>query len=166
MKQVTNVKKHDTNICMRENIIIGALIVVIIVTAGYIFAPKGTETASIATAQPTAAQQATNEKVTSEDLVVGEGAEATPTSTVVVNYKGTLEDGTQFDSSYDRGEPFETPLGVGAVIQGWDQGIPGMKVGGKRKLTIPASLGYGAQGQGSIPPNSTLIFEVELLEVK
>lgn len=164
---MTNVKKHGTNICMRDNIIIGVLIVVIIVTVGYLFAPKGTPTTSTQAALPTQAQEApTNEKVKSEDLVVGTGAEAKPTSTVVVNYKGTLEDGTQFDSSYDRNQPFETQLGVGAVIKGWDQGIPGMKVGGKRKLTIPASLGYGPQGQGSIPPNSTLIFEVELLEVK
>jgi peptidylprolyl isomerase len=101
-----------------------------------------------------------------EDMVVGTGKEAKSGDTVVVNYLGTLENGTKFDSSYDRNEPFETQIGVGSVIQGWDQGIPGMKVGGKRKLTIPPELGYGSRNLGTIPPNSTLIFEVELLEVK
>ena len=96
----------------------------------------------------------------------GEGSEVKEGDTVVMNYKGTLEDGTQFDSSYDRGEPFETQIGVGQVIKGWDMGIPGMKVGGKRKLTIPADLAYGDRAVGNIPANSTLIFEVELLEIK
>lgn len=101
-----------------------------------------------------------------EDLKKGSGKEAKRGDTVTVNYKGTLTDGTVFDSSYDRGQPFTTQIGVGQVIQGWDTGIPGMKVGGKRKLTIPAELGYGSQGAGKIPPNATLIFEVELLDVK
>lgn len=107
-----------------------------------------------------------NEKVVIEDLVVGEGAEAKAGDTVTVHYTGTLEDGTQFDSSIG-GEPYATQIGAGTVIAGWDQGIPGMKVGGKRKLTIPASLGYGEAGSPpNIPPNSTLIFEVELLSVE
>lgn len=101
-----------------------------------------------------------------EDTQEGTGTEVKSGDTVVIHYKGTLPDGTQFDSSYDRGEPFETQIGVGRVIKGWDLGVVGMKVGGKRKLTIPPSLGYGQQGTGSIPPNSTLIFELELLEVK
>ncbi len=101
-----------------------------------------------------------------EDQVVGTGKEAASGDTVTVNYLGTLENGTKFDSSYDRNQPFTTQIGVGQVIKGWDEGIVGMKVGGKRKLTIPASLGYGSQDMGSIPPNSTLIFEVELLDVK
>jgi len=102
-----------------------------------------------------------------EDLIVGQGAEATSGSTVTINYIGTLADGTKFDSSYDTGTPVTTQIGVGAVIKGWDEGIPGMKVGGKRRLTVPSHLGYGPTGRGDkIPPNSTLIFEVELLGVK
>lgn len=102
-----------------------------------------------------------------ENLKLGNGAEAKPSNTVTVNYLGTLINGTKFDSSYDRGQPFSFLLGRGQVIPGWDQGLLGMKVGGKRKLTIPPALAYGERGvPGAIPPNSTLIFEVELLEVK
>jgi len=102
-----------------------------------------------------------------EDLQVGTGAEAVPGTTITVNYTGTLENGTVFDSSYQRNEPFTLQLGAGQVIPGWEQGLEGMKVGGKRRLTIPPSLGYGAQGAGStIPPNATLIFDVELLDVQ
>ena len=101
-----------------------------------------------------------------EDLKLGSGAEAIVGKKVTVNYKGTLTNGEQFDSSYERGQPFSFVLGEGAVIQGWDEGVPGMKTGGKRKLTIPPSLGYGSQAVGTIPPNSTLIFEVELLKVE
>jgi FKBP-type peptidyl-prolyl cis-trans isomerase len=113
---------------------------------------------------PTPLQQ-TKASLEIKDITEGTGAEVKTGDTVVVHYKGTLQDGTQFDSSYGK-EPFETQIGVGAVIQGWDMGISGMKVGGKRQLTIPPHLGYGAQGSGSIPPNSTLLFEVELLEIK
>ena len=101
-----------------------------------------------------------------EDMTVGDGAEATAGQNVTVHYRGTLENGKQFDASYDRGEPFSFILGAGQVIKGWDQGVAGMKIGGKRKLTIPPELGYGARGAGGvIPPNATLIFEVELLKV-
>ncbi len=101
------------------------------------------------------------------DLVVGQGAEATAGKTVSVHYTGTLTDGKKFDSSLDRGRPFEFTLGAGMVIKGWDQGVAGMKVGGKRKLTIPPALAYGEKGfPGAIPPNSTLVFEVELLGVR
>jgi peptidylprolyl isomerase len=101
------------------------------------------------------------------DEVVGTGAEAKTGDSVTVNYVGTLENGTKFDSSYDRNTPFITQIGVGQVIKGWDEGIVGMKVGGKRKLIIPPDLGYGSQGAGNaIPPNSTLVFVVELLDVK
>ena len=101
------------------------------------------------------------------DTRKGTGATATAGKTLSMHYRGTLSNGTQFDASYDRGQPFSFTLGAGQVIKGWDQGIKGMKVGGKRKLVIPSSLGYGARGAGGvIPPNATLIFEVELLGVK
>ena len=101
------------------------------------------------------------------DFVIGTGDVASSGQTVAVHYRGTLEDGTQFDASYDRGTPFEFPLGAGRVIKGWDEGVQGMKVGGQRKLVIPPDLGYGSRGAGRvIPPNATLIFEVELLEIK
>jgi len=102
-----------------------------------------------------------------EDMKVGDGDGAMTGNTVSVHYTGWLTNGTKFDSSLDRGKPFSFQLGKGNVIKGWDKGVAGMKVGGKRKLTIPPDLGYGARGAGStIPPNSTLVFEVELLEVK
>lgn len=101
-----------------------------------------------------------------EDLVKGTGKEVKSGDTIVIHYNGTLTNGTKFDSSYDRGTPFETQIGVGRVIQGWDEGVVGMKVGGKRRLTIPPELGYGDQAVGPIPANSTLIFEVELVDVK
>ncbi len=107
------------------------------------------------------------EKLIIEDIKAGTGEEAKTGSIVSVHYTGTLADGTKFDSSLDRGVPFSFTVGQGYVIAGWDQGIPGMKVGGKRKLTIPGSLAYGERGvAGAIPPNATLIFEVELLGVK
>ena len=101
------------------------------------------------------------------ELSVGDGAEASAGQTVVVHYRGTLENGKQFDASYDRVTPFSFPLGAGRVIKGWDEGVVGMKVGGKRKLVIPPDLAYGSRGAGGvIPPNATLTFEVELLDVK
>src|SRR5579884_1634614 len=100
------------------------------------------------------------------DITVGTGATATPGKTVKVHYTGWLTNGKKFDSSLDRGQPFSFPLGGGQVIRGWDEGVAGMKVGGKRQLRIPPDLGYGARGAGGvIPPNSTLIFDVELLDV-
>ena len=102
-----------------------------------------------------------------QDLTVGQGAEAVAGKTVSVHYTGTLTNGSKFDSSLDRGRPFEFRLGAGQVIKGWDEGVAGMKVGGKRKLTIPADLGYGDQGHPpTIPPRATLLFDIELLEVK
>jgi FKBP-type peptidyl-prolyl cis-trans isomerase len=101
-----------------------------------------------------------------DDLVVGTGATAAAGDTVTVNYVGTLTNGTKFDSSYDRNQPFTFRVGAGQVIAGWDQGVPGMKVGGKRRLTIPPSLAYGSAGvPPTIPGNATLIFEIELLSI-
>jgi len=102
-----------------------------------------------------------------QDLVIGNGNEAKAGNNVKVHYTGWLQDGTKFDSSVDRGQPFEFKLGAGKVIRGWDEGVEGMKVGGKRKLMIPPELAYGERGAGGkIPPNAILTFEVELLEVK
>ena len=103
-----------------------------------------------------------------EDIILGEGTEANDFNKVIVNYTGSLENGSIFDSSLNPGrEPFSFTLGVGSVIKGWDLGVKGMKVGGKRKLTIPPELGYGDNGAGDvIPPGSTLIFEVDLLQVE
>ena len=101
----------------------------------------------------------------SEDLVVGHGEEATSGQTVNVHYTGWLTNGTKFDSSLDRGEPFSFRLGGGMVIKGWDQGVAGMRVGGKRRVRIPAELAYGSRGQGSIPPNTPLMFDIELLAI-
>ena len=101
------------------------------------------------------------------DQVVGTGEVAIAGKTANVHYTGWLENGKKFDSSVDRGQPFSFPLGAGRVIKGWDEGVQGMKVGGKRKLTIPSDLGYGSRGAGGvIPPNATLIFDVELLGVR
>ena len=122
--------------------------------------PVAAATASPAPSSPSAGLQSTDE-------VVGTGDEAVAGKSVSVNYRGTLTNGTEFDSSYKRNQPFDFNLGGGQVIKGWDQGVVGMKVGGKRKLVIPPELGYGTAGAGaSIPPNSTLVFEIELLAVK
>ncbi len=108
-----------------------------------------------------------SEQLIKEDLVVGTGGEAKLGDTVSVHYVGTLLNGEEFDSSLDRGQPFEFTIGEGQVIKGWEQGVPGMKVGGKRKLTIPSSLAYGERSPSpKIPANSALVFEVELLEIK
>lgn len=101
-----------------------------------------------------------------EDLIVGTGATACAGQNVVVHYTGWLTNGSKFDSSKDRNDPFRFSLGMQQVISGWDEGVQGMQVGGARKLTIPPQLGYGARGAGGvIPPNATLVFEVELLDV-
>jgi len=101
-----------------------------------------------------------------EDLALGEGAVAAPGHRVEVHYTGWLTDGSKFDSSLDRNQPFRFSLGKGMVIRGWDEGVAGMQVGGRRRLTIPPQLGYGAHGAGGvIPPHATLVFEVELLDI-
>lgn len=114
----------------------------------------------------TAAPTAMADGLQVQDEVIGTGAEAKNGMLVTVHYTGTFTNGTKFDSSLDRGQPFQFILGGGMVIKGWDEGLLGMKVGGKRKLVIPPQLGYGAQANGPIPANSTLVFEVQLLDVK
>jgi len=114
----------------------------------------------------------TNKETTTEsglkyiDIALGDGAMPETGDKVVVHYTGTLEDGTKFDSSRDRNRPFEFPLGMGRVIKGWDEGLASMRIGGKRQLIIPANLGYGDRATGKIPANSTLIFDVELIDIK
>lgn len=100
-----------------------------------------------------------------EDIVVGSGATAVAGDVITVHYLGTFTSGQKFESSYDSGRPYTFRLGAGSVIPGWDQGIVGMKVGGKRRLTIPPNLAYGATGNGPIPPKTTIVFEVELLSI-
>jgi len=125
-------------------------------------APVGTQTMDTSAAKTT---DVTELKI--EDKQVGKGAEATAGKTVSVHYTGWLTHGQKFDSSLDRGQPFKFRLGAGQVIPGWDKGVAGMKIGGKRKLTIPPNLGYGERGAGGvIPPNATLVFDVELLGVE
>ncbi len=158
---------------MKNIVAIGSLAAIVLIV-GLVLAFAHKPTLDTANKQPS--KQTTNQEkkivtpettqLQSTDEVVGTGDEAVAGKSVSVNYLGTLTDGTKFDSSYDRNQPFEFKLGGGQVIQGWDQGVAGMKVGGKRKLVIPASLGYGAQANGSIPANSTLVFEIELLAVK
>jgi len=124
-----------------------------------------------ATAQPSGSTMTTASGLKIEDTKVGTGASPKTGQTCVMHYTGWLYQngakGQKFDSSVDRGQPFEFPIGMGRVIKGWDEGVASMKVGGKRTLIIPPALGYGARGAGgAIPPNATLIFEVELLDVK
>jgi len=140
--------------------------------------PAEGETADMSGADPVAAAKALGTKTENEavtaasglryiDVKEGEGAAAKAGDTAVVHYTGWLVDGTKFDSSVDRGQPFEFPLGAGRVIKGWDEGVAGMKIGGVRKLIAPPDLAYGASGRPPvIPPNATLIFEVELLGVR
>ncbi|KKU91185.1 MAG: Peptidyl-prolyl cis-trans isomerase [Candidatus Jorgensenbacteria bacterium GW2011_GWA1_48_11] len=138
-----------------KNIVVYSAILIVVLVVGYLlFSNKSIQT------MPSGLQ------ITDE--VVGTGDTAQNGQIVTVNYTGTLANGTKFDSSFDHGQPFSFPLGAGQVIKGWDEGILGMKVGGKRKLVIPPELAYGSQnvGNGLIPPNSTLIFEVELLGVQ
>lgn len=147
--------------------------------AGGVIPPNATltfevELVDIRPGPPAAPQQVEESQYTTTpsglkyyDLAVGDGAEATRGSTAVVHYTGWLTDGTMFDSSLSRGEPFTFPVGGGRVIQGWDEGVAGMRVGGRRQLVIPPALGYGERGAGNvIPPGATLVFEVELLEVR
>ena len=138
----------------QNRLIVGVAVILLVAALGFIFL------------QLRAGRQSVTLQI--EDLVVGEGPVAQPGDTLSVHYTGWLADGTQFDSSRDRGQPFEFVLGQGGVIAGWDEGMEGMQAGGVRRLTIPPDKAYGAQGAGGglIPPNATLTFEVELLEIR
>ncbi|MEP7339989.1 MAG: FKBP-type peptidyl-prolyl cis-trans isomerase [Acidobacteriota bacterium] len=125
----------------------------------YYFWPKGTGKIGAEVLTPSGLKYV--------DQVIGTGASPSPGKQVTVHYTGTLENGTKFDSSVDRGQPFTFAIGTGGVIQGWDEGVMTMKVGSKRKLIIPGNLAYGPSGRPpTIPPNATLLFDVELLDVK
>lgn len=171
-------------------VVIALIVVALIVVFAFVRQPGGQQTAPQTApppAEPSAQPQAgsgeglcgsppaaaepfessTLTALRTEDTTVGTGEEAEAGDTVAVQYIGRLSDGTQFDSSCSRGQPFEFPLGTGQVIQGWDQGVAGMRVGGRRRLLIPSSLGYGEQGAGgAIPPNAALVFDVELVAIR
>lgn len=133
----------------------------------FTFIPGGERPMAAAENSATGQEVTTSSGLKYVDQAVGTGEAAVAGKNVSVHYTGWLENGKKFDSSVDRGQPFSFPLGAGRVIKGWDEGVQGMKVGGKRKLTIPSDLGYGSRGAGGvIPPNATLIFDVELLGVK
>jgi len=159
----------------RQRIIIGIIIFLIVVVVGFLvyrnFSGKN-QAYPIGTLDSTPPTPSANAITTAsgliyEDLQVGDGATAESGNSVSVNYTGWLADGTKFDSSLDRGQPFEFTLGAGEVIPGWDEGVTGMRVNGTRLLVIPPSLGYGSSGAGStIPPDSTLTFEVQLIDIK
>ena len=144
----------------QNNVRVIAIVVVVVLAVSavaYVLTRRG---------PTTGAEVATGSGLKYVDLIEGTGASPEPGQLVSVNYTGTLENGTKFDSSYDRGQPMDFKFVTQPMIKGWDEGLKTMKVGGKRKLIVPPSLGYGAQGRPGIPPNSTLIFEVELLSVK
>ncbi len=156
-----------------KNIVLIIIFVVLaagIIVGGMWYSAKISERSTQSAAQAGIAAEAMQSKLMEsivKDIVVGTGAEAENGQTVTVNYEGRLDNGTVFDSSYKRHQPFSFPLGAGQVIKGWDLGVLGMRVGGKRELTIPGDLAYGAQGipQAGIGPNATLHFTVELLSV-
>lgn len=143
-----------------KGIITGVVVVIALIIVGYFFFFS-----SVNTTNPLNSASRADGLVI-QDVVVGSGAEAIAGATVAVHYVGTLQTGEQFDSSLERGTPIQFTLGSGQVIAGWEQGIKGMKVGGRRVLVIPPTLGYGDRAVGPIPANSTLIFQVELVDVK
>lgn len=169
---------------MIKNSFILIVVVIVVGIAGWFFVNKArnasrvSDLASVASETPDATPMPSSTEENTDignwiklpsglqikDIVIGYGKEAREGDIIFAHYIGTLEDGTKFDSSYDRGEPFAFPLGGGMVIKGWDLGLVGMKVGGKRKLIIPSELGYGSRGAGAaIPPGATLYFDIELV---
>lgn len=143
------------------------IIIAVIILGATSIKPGNTNSSPSPVATSTMNNSTQSAQLKIEDINLGSGVEAVAGKKVTVNYVGTLSDGTKFDSSYDRNQPFSFELGAGFVIKGWDQGVVGMKVGGKRKLTIPPDLGYGSAGiPPNIPPNAVLIFEVELLKIE
>jgi FKBP-type peptidyl-prolyl cis-trans isomerase FkpA len=164
---ITTREKRRASRQRQRQVIVGIGILMIVAVAALITYSIWSKSRASSGGNPNAETITTASGLQYQDLVIGTGAEAKTGDRVSVHYTGTLADGTKFDSSLDRNQPFELVLGAGGVIKGWEEGIPGMKVGGKRKLIIPPELGYGASGAGSaIPPNATLIFEIELLEIK
>jgi hypothetical protein len=143
-----------------RNLQIGAAIVLVLL-AGFVVYYLVTRNNT-----PVGGETTTDSGLKIQDLRVGDGESPKPGQTVSVNYVGTLENGAEFDNSYKKGGPVDFRIGVGAVIKGWDEGLMGMKVGGKRRLFIPSKLGYASVPRPGIPPNSNLIFEIELLDVK
>lgn len=140
-------------------IVVAVILIVLFGVAGYYVIERETN------ATPASSPLPSGEPVGITDIVPGSGPGAKNGDLLTVHYRGTLADGTEFDSSYSRNAPFRLILGAGEVIRGWEEGLLGMQKGGKRRLVIPPSKGYGAQGQGPIPPNATLAFEVELIEI-
>lgn len=162
-----NINKVSGVYSIEVNLTDGKQVIAYMTTDGKYFFTEGIETAKLAEERKQQAAAQTDAKVETTVITEGQGEGAKSGDLVTVDYKGTLEDGTVFDSSYERGQPVTIPLGQGQVIAGWEQGLIGMKVGEKRKLVIPPALGYGDKGAGTqIPPNATLIFEVEMREIK
>lgn len=147
---------------MDKNIIFPIIFVIIIIAGIGFFSSVSKKDSK---GEKPAVTEPTNNELKIETIKEGAGKPAKAGDKLSVHYTGTFLDGTKFDSSRDKGEPFDFTLSAGQVIKGWDQGLIGMKNGEIRKLTIPAELGYGASGSGSIPPNSTLVFEIELLKI-
>ena len=157
---------------MKKPLILSVAFVVVaaaVIWGGAWYAEKNMQSSSNQSQQSgsedQAAMQQALQNLKVEDVIVGTGTVAQLGDTVTVNYTGTFDDGSKFDSSYDHGQPFSFILGAGKVIPGWDVGVQGMKVGGKRNLTIPPELAYGPSGRGPIPPNATLHFTIELVSV-
>jgi FKBP-type peptidyl-prolyl cis-trans isomerase FkpA len=147
---------------------IAAAVLAVLLVLAWIFVmnrSNSDDQAAAAAGSESGQEQVEGAELGIEDVKIGSGAEARAGQTVAVHYVGTLEDGTKFDSSRDRGEPFTFTLGAGQVIQGWELGVSGMREGGVRNLVIPPELGYGERDLGAIPPNSTLYFEVELITI-